>query len=210
MISIFIVRLAERDTIEYASAIDSLPFGESERERLSRIKNEHRRRESLGGLEALRAACEHKALSLPLCIERADTGKPHFTHPSAPHFSISHTGNFAAAVLSDSEIGLDIEAIDVSREVLHIASRYFTNDEQAELSHAADVNERFYELWTAKEARAKLDGRGLGALLSGDAPCDVHVVTRVIKAGGERLCISVCAKAEDEVEIYVDGKRAEV
>jgi len=87
-----------------------------------------------------------------------DHGKP-FVEDLPIHFSISHSGKFVFCAVSDLPIGADIEII---RPVdFNIAKRFCTEDE---LNYIQSDPNRFFELWTAKEACAKLDGRGLAAI----------------------------------------------
>lgn len=89
-------------------------------------------------------------------------GKPFFTDYPDLHFNISHSGKFVACVISDSDVGIDIEG---GRDVdLRVAERFFT-DEEYEWIEECDTDEekrsRFFKIWTKKEACTKLTGVGL-------------------------------------------------
>lgn len=82
--------------------------------------------------------------------------------------SISHSGDFVAAAVSEKEVGIDIETFrSVSPQLL---KRAFNSDEEAfamqgetdELTK--EQTERFLRVWTAKEAFVKLTGEGLAGL----------------------------------------------
>lgn len=74
-------------------------------------------------------------------------------------FSLSHSGQFAAAVLSDRHVGIDIEVIrPVSKAVIN---RVCTKNELATVYDGSDVS--FYKIWTFKEAYFKKEGTGLSA-----------------------------------------------
>lgn len=79
-------------------------------------------------------------------------GKPCFLD-SPLHFSLSHSGEFAAALLSDAPCGVDLERVR-PEVALRMRARCLSAREQAE---AMD----FFECWTKKECIAKLDGRGM-------------------------------------------------
>ncbi|GEM_PF-1116356 len=94
-------------------------------------------------------------------IERTDEGKPYVS--GGPFISVSHSMDTFALLVADREAGLDIQyARDVKRE--KIADRYFTAEE-AELAAADDAADRFFELWTRKEAYGKYVGTGLAQII---------------------------------------------
>lgn len=140
-------------------AIAALPFGREEIDRLSRIGNPEFREQSLGALLALRTLLEHAGLT-PLPIVREDRGKPYFAGETPPHFNLSHTDGICAAALSPSPVGIDVELLRPDRSMDAIAGRFFDEEERAAWCEHPSP-ERFYELWTKKEALAKLSGEGL-------------------------------------------------
>lgn len=74
--------------------------------------------------------------------------------------SVSHTSNIIVIVVSNNEIGVDIEKI--RNADLRIAKRFFTKYEQEYiLENSLVQNNRFYEVWTKKEAYMKYVGKGL-------------------------------------------------
>ena len=90
-------------------------------------------------------------------------GKPYLKNDPAFHFSVSHTGMFAAVGYADSEIGIDIEQINRPLDRESIAGSVFTLEEQAYVFEP--LNElmcmlRFTEMWTAKESYLKYLGCG--------------------------------------------------
>jgi 4'-phosphopantetheinyl transferase len=79
------------------------------------------------------------------------------------HFNVSHSENLAAIALThDRPVGIDVEAIDVTREVLPLARTAFSPAERAAI--AAMTSEQqiaaFFRGWTRKEAYLKLLGTG--------------------------------------------------
>ena len=86
------------------------------------------------------------------------SGKPYLQDYPDFHFNISHSGEFTALALSDSQVGVDIEKLrDIN---LKIADRYFTDDEKAYVKD----NKSFFYIWTRKEAYLKMTGEGLKGL----------------------------------------------
>ncbi len=93
-------------------------------------------------------------------IRVADTRKP-FLSNEAFHFSISHCGDFAAAIVSrENRVGVDIEL--VTPKIKKITSK-FMGDHEMQLLRVND-NEPGIELltlcWGAKEAMFKWYGNG--------------------------------------------------
>jgi 4'-phosphopantetheinyl transferase EntD len=92
----------------------------------------------------------------------ADTRKP-FLEREQYHFSISHGGNFAAAIVSShSRVGVDIELVSpriiaISHKFLHHGEKVFLND----WIHLTKMHlELTTVLWSAKEAIYKWYGHG--------------------------------------------------
>lgn len=91
-----------------------------------------------------------------------ENGKPYFSSHRNIFFNISHSGNMAACVFSDKEIGLDIEKVDVPD--FKVAEKYFTENEKNYIQlHPSPVlkNQAFYKIWTLKESFVKATGKGL-------------------------------------------------
>ena len=93
-------------------------------------------------------------------IEIADTRKP-FLPDEQYHFSISHCGNYAAALVSSTErVGIDIEMItprveNIKHKFLHVDELAFVH------SHERDQQIALLTLlWSAKEAMFKWWGEG--------------------------------------------------
>lgn len=76
-------------------------------------------------------------------------GKPRFKEFSDIHFSLSHSGNFVAAAISENPCGVDIELKRQRSE--RFIGKIIENE---------TVDADFYELWCLKEAYFKLKGTG--------------------------------------------------
>jgi 4'-phosphopantetheinyl transferase len=91
-------------------------------------------------------------------------GKPALAVSSTINFNLSHTkGLVALAVVGSGEIGVDVEAVSRRVHMLELAARYFSAAENRELRElpAELQRERFFRLWTLKEAYVKAVGLGL-------------------------------------------------
>ena len=92
-------------------------------------------------------------------IEIADTRKP-FLPNEQYHFSISHCGNFAAAIVSKTErVGIDVELL--TPRVEKIKHKFLHPAELQMVDHAnIDRIQLLTLLWSAKEAMFKWWGNG--------------------------------------------------
>lgn len=98
----------------------------------------------------------------------AEHGKPYVLFPENEteiQFNLSHTeGAVAVAIAHHGVIGVDIEFRERASKTVEIAERFFSPREVAELSALptlAAKKQRFYTLWTLKEAYIKAVGKGL-------------------------------------------------
>lgn len=87
-----------------------------------------------------------------------DYGKPYFLDNSA-YFSVSHTNNYVALVLSQTPCGIDIQAY--SPKIARIATKFMNF---AEEDYLIGLNEKDYTVslhvyWSAKEAVYKAYGK---------------------------------------------------
>ena len=103
-------------------------------------------------------------------FEKTPAGKPRLIGDSADGrtFSLSHTrGMVACAVASGAKIGVDVECVDREVDAGGIAARFFAPAENAQLAalESAARRDRFFDLWTLKEALVKGLGRGLAVSL---------------------------------------------
>lgn len=79
-------------------------------------------------------------------------------------FNLSHSKDrFIIGLCKGREIGVDIQYIDLKVPVLHIAARFFQEEETTYLRNLSDeqVFREFYQIWTMREAYCKAIGTGL-------------------------------------------------
>lgn len=97
-------------------------------------------------------------------IKKGEHGKPYVLNIPA-HFNISHSGNYVVVAISDQPIGIDLEIIEDFSAIL--AKKVFNDDELKYISEIgyskkkSVMQQRFYEIWTAKEAYLKYLGCGI-------------------------------------------------
>ena len=82
-------------------------------------------------------------------------GKPHLTDKK--HISITHSFNFSAIIISDVEVGIDIEK---NREKIKIIQNKFVNFERWFISEDDDYIEQLTVIWGGKESLYKIYPHG--------------------------------------------------
>lgn len=90
-----------------------------------------------------------------------EKGKLMIPDQNSFYFSLAHSGEYAACVISDFPVGLDIQEHRQVKEGL--AKRFFQAEETASLKHAKGKakEELFFRYWVGKESYVKLTGEGL-------------------------------------------------
>ena len=90
-------------------------------------------------------------------------GKPSFK-TSKLFFNTAHSGNYALCVISNVEVGCDIEKIKEYNQ--RIATRFYSKGENNYIELSEDKNEMLYRIWTLKESYLKCIGKGLALPLN--------------------------------------------
>ncbi|NRF98099.1 4'-phosphopantetheinyl transferase family protein [Paenibacillus dendritiformis] len=88
-------------------------------------------------------------------------GKPELASEHRLFFNISHSGEWIACAVHDTEVGIDVEQIKPID--LSVARRFFSAEEVEQLEKEPPEGrlKLFYDLWTLKESYVKLRGQGL-------------------------------------------------
>ena len=90
-------------------------------------------------------------------LKKHNNGKP-YLHNSSIDISLSHSGDFAAVMISSNrQIGIDIEII--SEKITRLAHK-FVNDFEFENINEEYKIEQLYFIWSAKESIFKFYGKG--------------------------------------------------
>jgi 4'-phosphopantetheinyl transferase len=148
------IHSVEKDKARLVALLD-----EERRERLGTLHGEDALRSLAGGL-LMRYIADGKP------IRYSATGKPFVE--GGPFFSVSHAGDYAAAVVSpNAPVGIDIENTENVRggDFLPLAKKAFHPEELLYFTEKPD-RRRFYAIWTQKEAFVKMRGSGIGGGLS--------------------------------------------
>lgn len=164
----------------------SLPLSAYRREKLSRMRPENARRQSIGAELLLCFGLRELGLPLPPELRVGDGGKPYLVR-ERPFFSLSHSRTMAACALSDREIGLDLQRRSPWREAL--SRRIFTPEEQAWILASPDRDAAFTRLWTRKESRVKADGEGMRREFASFSTLDGASDFRELWVGEYHICL---------------------
>jgi len=108
-----------------------------------------------------------------LGVERTSKGKPYFPQYPQIHFSVSHSGDYWACAVSLESVGMDLQKHvllkhetreeasarfqKMARRFLHPTEAYFVEQ---------NPYDRFFTVWTAKEAYVKYTGQGIDKCFS--------------------------------------------
>ncbi len=148
-------------------------ISKEKQEKIRRYRDTHAQKLSIGGEWLARKLLSDYSKISPydLIISRDGFGKPYSLNLPGIFFNISHSENFIAAVISDRQVGIDIEKlrflpVKASQKICCDDELYYIFgknradiDFDKELS--PDVIKRFLEIWTAKEAYYKCIGTGI-------------------------------------------------
>jgi len=159
------------DATAVAAAVSVL--SDEERARYDRFRFAHDARDYASAHALLRATLSRDDDRAPenWRFDRTANGKPFLIDHGGdrPSFSLSHTTGMVACVVSaHADVGVDVECIDRDVDVVSIAGRFFAPAETAQLAlmDANQRRERFFDLWTLKEALSKALGVGVAHALA--------------------------------------------
>ena len=159
------------DTAAIAAAASQL--APDEHEQYERFHDPH---------DARDYACAHALLRTTLSLEsdreaaawrfgKTPAGKPFLLEAADAagiSFSLSHARGMVACAVTDAPaVGIDVESVDRDVDANRIAGRFFAPVEAAHLDQLdGDARrDRFFDLWTLKEALVKALGVGMAAAL---------------------------------------------
>ena len=92
-----------------------------------------------------------------LALVESALGKPHLAD-QAIHFSISHSADWAVLAFAQTPLGIDGQHRKELPRMDLMQKRFFSEDEQ---KYVGDHHDRFFEVWTLKEAYLKATGEGI-------------------------------------------------
>lgn len=169
------------------------------RQRADRMRLEQDKKSTIVGEGAAKLMLAKKLHTSPAAIvfHKQTNGKP-FT--DSCFFNISHSNGTVAVAVNETEIGIDIEKIRDFDE--RIIDRVCTENEKQFILSAETAetkNERFFIIWTLKEAYFKCIGTGITADLKsvaftikdGEVTLNQEHFTAVVSADYKGYILSV-------------------
>ncbi len=167
--------LADYTNNQFESDLYRIP--EWRREKALRYKQLDDRKRCVLAFRLLEYALqnEYGITSVPEFVYN-EYGKPYL--PDLPiYFNLSHCKYAVACVVSDYEVGIDVESITPYND--SVARRICNDEEYQRLTNSGNKDIEFTRLWTEKEAIAKFCGQGFSIELSSVKPKE-YLLTRQI------------------------------
>lgn len=118
-------------------------------------------------------------------ISKSINGKPYIDNSNI-FYNISHKNKMVGLIISDSEVGLDIEYIDTENIKRKSTLKYFFTEKERE---SITTNEELLTLWTKKESYIKLNGGMLRDAIGLDIN-DTNVIFDTFKL--DNYIITIC------------------
>lgn len=132
-------------------------------------------------------------------IERDDNGKPYLKDFPDFYFNISHSENAVAIAFSETPVGIDIEKLGAPN--FKVAERFFTKSEKEYIKNSNNPDFSFYEIWTAKEAYFKRNGKGIGPDFFKISVKDKDTGKIITTFKKNEFIVSLCAESPKSFEI---------
>lgn len=124
------------------------------------FKNEKDKLLSLSaGIALNKALKEYNLKEKDLITDINEFGKPYFKDRNDIKFNLSHSFDTSICVISQNEIGVDIEKKRKYNEKLSL--KYFSKEENDYINKSINKDESFTRIWTLKESFLKCIGQGL-------------------------------------------------
>lgn len=158
----YILDVSSIDETTFSKLIEEVK--DYRKDKINKLTMFNNKRLSLGVELLIKKACTDFEIDYSnLEINFNENGKPYFVN-SKYYFNTAHSGKYAICVISDKEVGVDIEEIKDYKA--KVAERCFTSNENKYLEVTNDKINLFYRLWTLKESYVKCIGSGLSIPLN--------------------------------------------
>jgi len=138
----------------------------NEQERVNRLVSGRHQQEFMAAHVVLRKVLSRYCTQRPqeLDIQKTSAGKPFLTHDHAVRFNLTHShGRALIAIAKDREVGIDLEKVRPEVDIVSLANRFLSSQDQAFIGGGDSKrrHERFLQVWVAREAVFKGEGKGM-------------------------------------------------
>ncbi len=148
----------------------------SEQSRLAQVQHPRALAEFVAGRFMIRTTLGHLLGIEPADVIITESARGALSLDSTHHqtdlcFNLSHTDGLVVLAVARQPVGVDVEWLDRTGRTVELADRYFARTETGSLLALAGTaqRDRFFDLWTLKEAYIKARGLGLALSLGGFA-----------------------------------------
>ncbi len=144
-----------------------------EQERVNLLVSGRHRQQFMAAHAVLRVVLSRYCGQRPqeLVIQKTSAGKPFLTDGTAIRFNLTHShGKALIAIARDREVGIDLEKIRPEVDIVSLAKRFLSGQDQAfiEGGDPERRHERFLQVWVSREAVFKAEGKGITFPLNRD------------------------------------------
>ena len=144
-------------SFNYNQKIFELPKGRMDR--FLKLENEEEKKRFVAVWILLKKAFKLQKLNIDdYKFTYSDKGKP-LLIKSPIDFSVSHSGNYVAVILSYNSVGIDIQKKQkISQNLVNFTCNQY---DQEFLEDSKNKIDAFFDIWCLKEAYSKMTGNGL-------------------------------------------------
>lgn len=200
----YIIKKINIKTIDYAQYKDYFACASEERQKKAmRYRREEDSIRCIMGEVLLKKALNEYGEAIGHYeIKSGKHGKPYLEpvreNIKKLYYNISHSGEWVYLILSDDEVGIDVEKI--TDKATGIARRFFTENENRYIAHSEHPDEAFTRLWTIKEAYIKYLGTGLSKDLKS---FEINITGDKVLITDEGVTQNVLVKSTKKQEYFV-------
>ncbi len=157
MINVYIADVSNLDINENIELVN-----EERKEKVLKYKAIDDQKLSLGAFLLLKKVLELQNLSIDLTFIYNSFGKPYFKNNNEYFFNISHSRTKVACVISDQEVGIDIQSIKemTEKQMTLLQKKLLTKEELLKMNKPLQLKE-LYKQWVIKESYVKALGKGI-------------------------------------------------
>lgn len=156
------------------------------RTRIEKAVSQNKKKQLLGAGLLLRYVLISKGLSPDTEIKRGENGKP---YAGGIKFSLSHSEKYVLLATAGSEVGADIEKININQS-LNVSERLFANEDLQDIDA-----KKFFSMFTRLESFGKMTGKGL----FGAAKTPMKEIKNVYTYEFSEYSISVCTEKKEDI-----------